>query len=215
MLKAVWHDQVAGPDGKPTRVPSAFANALTALYGACLQAGWYPKVWKVAEVVPIPKIGRSRATTKGLRPISLLPCAGKGLERLVAGRMGVLALQGGLIHSQHAGGVPQRLATDLLAAAVHDVEDAQARGLVVGAVTADVEGAFNMTQKRRLEWKLVETGWDRKAAYFCTSFLTDRVATIRGDPTGAHRLTPGGLPQGSPLSPILFTLYLAAMIKDD
>jgi len=72
MLKAAWEH--IGP-------------AVTALYGACLRLGYHPKDLRSAEIVMIPKPNKRNLSLPGSwRPISLLKCLSKGLERLVARR---------------------------------------------------------------------------------------------------------------------------------
>ena len=68
----------------------AIGEAVRTLYEACLRHSCHPQVFKTAEVVMLPKVGKSDFTKfKSWRPISLLSCLGKGLERLVARRMAV------------------------------------------------------------------------------------------------------------------------------
>lgn len=67
-------------------------NCLQAIYSsAALKLGYYAQAWKTAEVVFIPKRGKNPNDSGAHRPISLLPCLGKGLERLVARRVGAFA----------------------------------------------------------------------------------------------------------------------------
>jgi hypothetical protein len=69
-LKWVW---VADPE------------CLVALFTACLKAGHHPRPWKEAIVCVIPKPNRADYTrAKNFRPISLLECLGKLLEKVVA-----------------------------------------------------------------------------------------------------------------------------------
>ncbi|KAK0731333.1 hypothetical protein B0H67DRAFT_639740 [Lasiosphaeris hirsuta] len=58
-MVAVWFYE--NPDGND-RGPTLFATAITSLYAECLRVARFPAAWKIAEVVPIPKVGRSRAT---------------------------------------------------------------------------------------------------------------------------------------------------------
>ncbi|KAH9997875.1 hypothetical protein BJV77DRAFT_940992, partial [Russula vinacea] len=58
---------------------------LTSLLQACLKAGHHPHLWKEAVVCVIPKPNRADYTlAKNFRPISLLECLGKLLEKVVA-----------------------------------------------------------------------------------------------------------------------------------
>ncbi|KJK84777.1 hypothetical protein H633G_11443, partial [Metarhizium anisopliae BRIP 53284] len=58
------------------------------LYQGCLTVGHHPGAFREAEVVMIPKPGkRNLSTPRAWRPISLLSCLGKGLERLIARRL--------------------------------------------------------------------------------------------------------------------------------
>lgn len=102
------------------------------LYQACLSAGHHPKPFRKAEVVMIPRPGKRDLTlARSWRPISLLSCLGKGLERLIARRLAWASIHYEVLHSQQCGALPKRSAADLVAALVHDIEEAFARGQVV------------------------------------------------------------------------------------
>ncbi|RKL19988.1 hypothetical protein BFJ72_g15127 [Fusarium proliferatum] len=73
LLKAVWH---------------IIGMHVRRLFERCLSIGHHPKPFKEAEVVMIAKPGRRDLTSpRAWRPISLLSCLGKGLERLIARRL--------------------------------------------------------------------------------------------------------------------------------
>ncbi|HQT72233.1 MAG TPA: reverse transcriptase domain-containing protein, partial [Thiobacillus sp.] len=92
--------------------------------------------FKEAEVVMIEKPGkRDLSKTRAWRPISLLSCLGKGLERLIARRLAWASIRYGILHPQQIGALPKRSAVDLVAALVHDIETALANGQVATLVT--------------------------------------------------------------------------------
>ncbi|TKW60303.1 MAG: hypothetical protein DI628_08940 [Blastochloris viridis] len=157
----------------------------------------------------IAKPGRRDLTSpRAWRPVSLLSCLGKGLERLIARRLSWAAVHYSVLHPQQAGALPKRSATDLVAALIHDIEEAFARKKVATLVTMDIQGAFDTVMRNRLVLRLREQGWPDHLARWAESFMRDRSARVRYQDT----LTPFtplqcGLPQGSPASPILFLLY--------
>lgn len=57
------------------------------VYTRCLKVGKFPKEWKEAELVLIPKEGKHVETPAAFRPIRLIDEAGKILERILAGRI--------------------------------------------------------------------------------------------------------------------------------
>ncbi|PNP55723.1 hypothetical protein FNYG_15459 [Fusarium nygamai] len=142
------------------------------------------------------------------RPISLLSCLGKGLERLIARRLAWAAVYFGVLHPQQAGALPKRSATDLVTALIHDIEEAFARNKVVTLVTIDILGAFDTVMRNRLVLRLREQGWPNHLARWVESFMMERSARVRyQDTTTPLYPLQCGLPQGSPVSPILFLLY--------
>ena len=46
-----------------------------------------PSLWKEAEIIPIAKKGKEKKDPNSYRPISLLSCVGKLLERMVNRRL--------------------------------------------------------------------------------------------------------------------------------
>ena len=65
----------------------AVGNYITDLFRGCLKIGYHPQPFRSAEVTIIPKPGKPEktyTTHKRYRPISLLSCIRKGLERLLA-----------------------------------------------------------------------------------------------------------------------------------
>ena len=87
----------------------------------------------------IPKPGKRDLSLPGSwRPISLLSCLGKGLERLIARRVAWAAVEYRVLNSQQAGALPKRLAVDLVAALIHDVDQALNKKKVATLVTMDI-----------------------------------------------------------------------------
>jgi hypothetical protein len=181
----------------------------TWLFESCLQVGHHPAVFKGAEVVMIPKLGkRDLSSTGSWRPISLLSCIGKGLERLIARRISRTAVFQGVISPEQFGALPKRAATDLVASLIHDIETALNQGRVATLVLMDVKGAFDAVLRNRLIRQLRRQGWPPSLVRWAASFMTDREAMVRLQETvTASKPLNCGLPQGSPVSPILFMLY--------
>lgn len=183
---------------------------ITLLYDRSLKLGYHPRVFKGAEVVMIPKPGKTNYTSyRSYRPIALISCLSKGLERLVAKRMSETALLEGLLNPQHFGALPKRSAVDLTAALTHDLEEALDRGLEGILLTMDVQGAFDSVLPNRNAKRLREQGWPDNLVRWVLDFSTGRSVRVRfeGAITGDKPLV-CGLPQGSPVSPILFMLYM-------
>jgi hypothetical protein len=117
---------------------------------------------------------------------------------------------------QHGGALPKRSAADLTAAFTHDTEAAWVHGKHVTMVTLDVQGAFDALLKNRLLHRMTQQGWPQRTILFVDSFLTDRRVQVRlGQVTTPSYPVACGTPQGSPLSPVLYTLYLAELLSMD
>jgi len=183
----------------------------------CLEQGVFPSVWKTGEIVMLPKIGKTDFTSfRSWRPIALLSCLGKGLERIVAKRMTWTALKAGIISPQHAGAIPKKSAVDLVACLVHDIELALAKGHKATLVTLDVQGAFDALLKNRLLTRMSQQGWKKEALRLTESFLTGRrVCTTLENVTTQEKQAQCGTPQGSPWSPLLYMLYLSELVGAD
>ncbi|PWI64458.1 hypothetical protein PCL_10436 [Purpureocillium lilacinum] len=66
----------------------AIGKHVQRLYQGCLTIGYHPRRFREAEVVMIEKPGKRKLSKpRTWRPISLLSCVGKGLERLTARRL--------------------------------------------------------------------------------------------------------------------------------
>lgn len=155
-----------------------------------------------------------QSTTRAWRPIALLSCLGKGLERLIARRMAYLAVNEGVLAPTHIGSLPKRSAGDLAGCLVHDVERAWAKGKKAALLTMDVQGAFDAVRRNRLALRMREQGWPIKLCEWVHSFISGRSTAMRmGADTLPVRHVACGLPQGSPASPILFALFLEPLVR--
>ncbi|KAI0993264.1 hypothetical protein K3495_g14920, partial [Podosphaera aphanis] len=187
---------------------------VTRLFRACIRLGYHPACFKLAEVLFLPKPRRDPSSVKGWRPISLLSCLGKGLERLLAKRMSHLAITWNIVGQQQFGALPKRSATDLVSCVVHDIEEAKTQGWASTFVTLDVRGAFDAVLHNRLIWRMESQGWPKPILKWTSSFLQNRRVQVRfqGGVTTPKELM-CGVPQGSPISPLLFLLYMAEPMR--
>jgi hypothetical protein len=80
-----------GPDGIPNWFLRDFAFAISEpichIFNASVQHGTVPACWKMANVIPIPKVRPPKSLHDDLRPISLTPTLSKILESFIGQRM--------------------------------------------------------------------------------------------------------------------------------
>ncbi|OWT42476.1 reverse transcriptase [Pochonia chlamydosporia 170] len=196
-----------GMDGITTKMLQAIwpsiSHVTTLLYNACLALGYHPTAFKTAEVAMIPKLNkRDLCDVSAWRPISLLSCLSKGLERVIGRRLAYLAVKYKVLHANQAGALPKRSATDIVTALVYDVERALGNGKIATLVTMDVKGAFDAILPNRLVLRLRQQGWPDFLVWWIYHFVSHRKALVRFQDakTEPAELT-CGLPQGSPISP--------------
>jgi hypothetical protein len=83
---------------------------------------------------------------------------------------------------------------------------------VVSLLTLDIKGAFDAVLPGRMVKRLQEQGWPPNLVRWVESFMTGRTGRIRMDGLlGDSFGIPAGVPQGSPVSPILFMLFIQPM----
>jgi hypothetical protein len=197
VLRRAW----GNPDGR---------KILTLLVNASLERCRFPRCFKSADVLALPK------PDGGSRPIALLSLLGKVLERVILGR---IRLTWTAPTAQYAS--PGRRTTTAILKTELLVSQARCRGHEAGVLCADISKAFDRVGHSCLLGRLAEEGLPPALRAWIRSFLQDRRVRFKfRNSTTSYRLQKGGLPQGSPLSPALFTCFLGnppagALYADD
>jgi hypothetical protein len=208
-----------GPDLLPTGFLKAckepLARLLADLATACLRLEHFPTQFRTAQVVVLRKPGKTIAqqqTAGAYRPISLLSAMGKVIETAISQRIAAAAESQGLLPETQMGNRPER-STDLAIKLVVDAtHTAWRHGAVASLLQLDIKGAFDTVNHTRLLHTLQHQGFPLWVVRWVRSFLKGRTAYLHfdGESTLPYSIT-AGVPQGSPLSPILFLLYTASL----
>jgi Reverse transcriptase (RNA-dependent DNA polymerase) len=102
-------------------VNNACPDLLTTLFNAALHLGIHP--WTEVKVVIIPKPGKTDySAPKSYRPISLLECIGKVLEKIIARHLGSDVDHFDLLGPSQFGSRPHHSATDMATILRHKAE---------------------------------------------------------------------------------------------
>ncbi|RGP64340.1 zinc knuckle [Fusarium longipes] len=165
------------------------------------------------------KPGRKAHDPKSWRPISLLSTPSKLLERALAQAM-LAALKAVDFDSlEQFEKIPARqfgmkTTTQALQFLLDTVYSALFRGKRVTILGLDMSGAYNGVFRDFLIQEMYRKSFDPQVIEFIRSLLSDRTANFRmpGLLSGTFGLNTG-IPQGSPLSPLLFFIYSAVMLE--
>ena len=192
----------------------ADSSRIVELLSACLKAGHHPRSWKEAVVCVIPKAKRADYTlAKNFRPISLLECLGKLLEKVVAKIIYREMDKYALVPTTQFGGRNASSTLDAGLTLLHDIQAAHQSGLRTGLLLFDIQGYFDNINHERLIHLFANLGFAPELTSWCRSFLKDRTVRLKfnGKTSDPFDFTVG-TPQGSPVSPVLSTIYTSPIL---
>ena len=185
---------------------------LANLFNASLNAGFVPSNWKVAIVVPILKEGKNPNDPASYRPVSLLPALAKLLETIIANFLYSRADILHLLPNHQAGFRRNRCTTDPLEHLLSNIASAMENKKRLAAVFIDFKAAFDSIWHAGLLIKL-ENHLPLWLVRWTADFLRGRCFKTRVGNCFSEKFNMySGVPQGSPLSPVLFILFLADLL---
>jgi len=183
------------------------------LFNAATSLGHHP--WTTALVVVIPKPAKpDYSLPKAYRPISLLECCGKLLEKIIAKRILHDIHQYDILPPSQFGSRDYHCAVDAALCLVHNAQAAVRAGFVASVILFDIQGFFDNINIARIVQIFRNRGFLPSLCDWVRSFLSDRHVHLsfngmKSDPI----LLDHGTPQGSPLSPILSAIYTAPLLQ--
>ena len=172
--------------------------------------GQFPKEWKHAKVVAILKPGKPADDPSSYRPISLLCCLYKLLERILLTRLTPMIDE--KIPVNQAGFRPTRSTTEQVLALTTLIESGFEKKEKTGVVLIDLSAAYDTVWNDGLKLKIAKTIPCQKTVKLLSAMLgTRQYHVILGGSKSKTMKLKNGVPQGSVLAPTLFNIYLSDM----
>ena len=216
-IKDTSNKSAPGPSGINYKILKwafdACPDVITHIFNLSLSTGTH--VWKHATIVPVPKPNKpDYSAPKAYRPVSLMECSGKLLEKVITKRItNDISLHPNILPNNQFGSRPQHCTTDAALTLTHRIQATRKAGFHAALILFDISGFFDHIDANRTRDILTKKGFPSNMVNWIFSFLTNQTASMHLDSTVIDLFTvPDGTPQGSPLSPILSAIYTSFLL---
>lgn len=185
------------------------APSITNIINLSISQGIFPNTWKTAIVSPIFKAGDPQIISN-YRPISILPVVSKVMEKWVSEKI-VFYLNNSdfSLHPMQFGFRAHHSTETATLFLLENIKSMMDKGGIVGAIFLDLKKAFDTVNHGILINKLASFNFSNDTIKWFDSYLKERTNYVKVQNHKSTSYTNNtGVPQGSILGPLLFSLYV-------
>ncbi|KAF2346678.1 Reverse transcriptase domain [Trinorchestia longiramus] len=169
---ATGHDDIHNEHLK--HIPDNYKTWLLQLYNKSLQSGMLPTVRQPAIIIPLPKPNKPLISVNSYRPISLLSCVQKLIERLIVSRLIFFLEQKGVFRKSQ-GGYRRRLsAIDQVTKLEAAIRSTLVHKSIMLCLFVDFSSAFDTVWPMGVLYKLSQCGVWETMLRWLQAYLKDR-----------------------------------------
>ena len=184
---------------------------LTAIFNQCINIGYFPNIWKLADVKPICKPNKPPSSCDSYRPIALLSNVSKVFEAFLLQQLNLKIEESDNILKPFQMGFRSSYSTMYpLVYFTDELSDALNKKYGTIAILLDVSKAFDTVYTTGLIYKMIKYGFDPYLIKVIYSFLQNRSFKVTCEEalSQVYKMT-SCVPQGAILSPVLYNLFLS------
>nr|CAI5840082.1 unnamed protein product [Callosobruchus analis] len=186
----------------------AVVRHLVHVFNTCIKLNYFPVAWKIAAVIPLPKV-RDPRTFNDIRSISLLCVISKVFEKILYAQINDYLIVREIYPLIQSGFRKDHSTSTALVNILDDLLKSCDEGRLSALVLLDFSKAFDLVDHRLLCAKLKYLNFSQAARALLETYLFDRKQYVLYENNKSDTLSlKKGVPQGSILGPLLFLLYI-------